>query len=60
MGGTGLVALCRVDEVDEEVPVRVERDGTEYAVFTRDGACYVTQDVCTHGPGLLSERLHRG
>ena len=56
----GLVALCRVDDVDEEIPIRAERDGVDYAVFTRAGAYYVTHDLCTHGPGLMSEGYIEG
>jgi nitrite reductase/ring-hydroxylating ferredoxin subunit len=56
----GLVALCGIDAVDEEIPVRVELDGVDYAVFTRSGAYYVTRDLCTHGPGLMSEGYLEG
>jgi nitrite reductase/ring-hydroxylating ferredoxin subunit len=50
-----LVALCAADLVAEDQPARGTHDGQDYAVFTRDGAYYVTQDLCTHGPGFLSE-----
>ena len=50
-----LVKLCDVSDVEPDVPVRAELGGDTYAVFEVDGAYYVTQDVCTHGPGNLSE-----
>lgn len=50
-----LRSLCDASEALPEQPVRAEVDGAAYAVFNLDGAYYVTQDVCTHGPGLLSE-----
>jgi len=50
-----LTVLCRRDEVSADKPRRVETDGIAYAVFVIGDRCYVTQDECTHGPGLLSE-----
>lgn len=52
--------LCDAADVDKDTPVRAEHDGTTYAVFTSDGAYYVTQDLCTHGPGNLSEGFIEG
>lgn len=49
------ITLCRVDEVDPDVPVRAEVGGEAYAIYEVDGAIYVTQDACTHGPGSLAE-----
>ena len=49
------MVLCHRDEVSADTPVRVEMDGIAYAVFVVGDGCYVTQDECTHGPGLLSE-----
>ncbi len=56
----GLVPLCDAAEVSDDTPVRVEHDGQDYAVFSHDGAYYVTQDLCTHGPGNLSEGFVEG
>jgi ethylbenzene dioxygenase ferredoxin component len=50
-----LTVLCRRDEVSADTPLRVEKDGVAYAVFVVGNSFYVTQDACTHGPGLLSE-----
>ena len=59
-GGMGmdtgaLTRLCDLDEVDEDEPFRAEIDGLGYAVFRVGGMIFVTADLCTHGPGLLSE-----
>ena len=47
--------LCSVDEVAEGEAIRVEKDGLELAVYNLNGQFYVTDDLCTHGPGLLHE-----
>ena len=49
------VPLCDAEAVAEDTPVQATHEGAVYAVFTREGAYYVTQDLCTHGPGNLSE-----
>ena len=49
------VALCRADEVRPGCALRVESGALALAVFNVDGAFYVTDDACTHGPGSLSE-----
>ena len=50
-----LVALCPAASVAPGCAVRAESGGCVYAVFNVEGAHYVTQDECTHGPGSLSE-----
>jgi len=50
-----LIPLCGVAEVAPGCAVRAETGGCVYAVFNVEGKLYVTQDECTHGPGLLSE-----
>ena len=35
--------------------VKVDAEGLELAVFNVDGEFYVMDDLCTHGPGSLSE-----
>jgi nitrite reductase/ring-hydroxylating ferredoxin subunit len=47
--------LCSADEVAPGNALRVETEGLALAVFNVDGDFYVTDDQCTHGPGLLSE-----
>ena len=47
--------LCNADEVAPGSALRVEIGDLALAVFNVGGAFYVTDDQCTHGPGLLSE-----
>jgi nitrite reductase/ring-hydroxylating ferredoxin subunit len=47
--------LCGAADVPPGGVIKVERQGLELAVFNVDGEFYVTDDHCTHGPGLLSE-----
>ncbi len=49
------IDLCGAAEVTPGGVLRVETEGLALAVFNLDGAFYVTDDQCTHGPGLLSE-----
>jgi anthranilate 1,2-dioxygenase ferredoxin subunit len=60
MAGDALLRLCAAAEVAEDAPLRVERDGFVYAVFTSGGRHFVTADACTHGPGSLSEGYVEG
>jgi anthranilate 1,2-dioxygenase ferredoxin subunit len=60
MAGDALLRLCAAAEVAEDAPLRVERDGFAYAVFTAGGRFFVTADGCTHGPGSLSEGYVEG
>jgi nitrite reductase/ring-hydroxylating ferredoxin subunit len=47
--------VCGADEVAPGTALKVETGGLTLAVFNLDGAFYVTDDACTHGPGSLSE-----
>ncbi|MGN6749018.1 MAG: non-heme iron oxygenase ferredoxin subunit [Xanthobacteraceae bacterium] len=47
--------LCATSEVAPGAPLRVEIDDLALAVFNLDGEFFVTDDLCTHGPGSLSE-----
>ena len=49
------VELCSADEVAVGTALKVETNGLTLAVFNVDGEYYVTDDLCTHGPGSLSE-----
>jgi nitrite reductase/ring-hydroxylating ferredoxin subunit len=49
------IALCRTDAVEPGQAIKVETGGLTLAVYNVDGAFYVTDDLCTHGPGSLSE-----
>jgi nitrite reductase/ring-hydroxylating ferredoxin subunit len=55
MKSDGLVPLCGVGDIAPGCVLRAESGGVAYAVFNVEGNLYVTQDECTHGPGLLSE-----
>ena len=55
MKGGKLIPLCDLSSVAPGCALRAENEGCVYAVFNVDGKLYVTQDECTHGPGLLSE-----
>ncbi len=49
------LVLCRPSEVAPGCAIRVEKGSLALAVFNLDGEFCVTDDACTHGPGLLSE-----
>jgi nitrite reductase/ring-hydroxylating ferredoxin subunit len=49
------IELCSAAEVAPGAALKVETEGLELAVFNIDGAFYVIDDRCTHGPGSLSE-----
>jgi nitrite reductase/ring-hydroxylating ferredoxin subunit len=47
--------LCSTDEVAPGNALRVESGDLALAVFNVDGEFFVTDDLCTHGPGSLAE-----
>ena len=49
------IELCNADEVAPGTALMVEIDDLVLAVFNVEGQFYVTDDLCTHGPGSLSE-----
>lgn len=49
------IALCKTDDVAVGTALKVETDGLTLAVFNIGGQFYVLDDMCTHGPGSLSE-----
>lgn len=49
------IRLCSTNDVDWDSAIRVEEGDLTLAVFNVSGAFYVTDDLCTHGPGSLSE-----
>jgi nitrite reductase/ring-hydroxylating ferredoxin subunit len=53
--GLTLFKLCTVGDVSPDLPYKAQMDGVDLAVFQVDDAYYVTQDLCTHGPGSLCE-----
>src|SRR5512138_364171 len=54
------IELCSTAEVAPGAALRVEAAGLALAVFNLDGEFFVTDDNCTHGPGLLSEGFIEG
>jgi nitrite reductase/ring-hydroxylating ferredoxin subunit len=50
-----LLELCATADVAASAALKVERNGLCLAVFNLEGQYYVTDDLCTHGPGSLSE-----
>lgn len=55
-----LTRLCDIDDVEEDEPFRAEIDGVGYAVFQLADAYFVTADLCSHGPGCLSDGFVEG
>lgn len=54
------LALCNSSDVWEDVPLRCERNGVTYAVFVLEGDYFVLNDMCSHGPGSLSDGYVEG
>lgn len=50
-----LISLCAVTDVPQGGVIQVEKDGLSVAVFHLGNHFYVTDNRCTHGPGLLCE-----
>jgi nitrite reductase/ring-hydroxylating ferredoxin subunit len=55
MPGGKRIELCSTGDVVPGAAIKVEIDDLALAVFNVDGEFYVTDDMCTHGPGSLSE-----
>ncbi|RXZ33675.1 non-heme iron oxygenase ferredoxin subunit [Oxalobacteraceae bacterium CAVE-383] len=56
-----LLELCPSADVAPGAAIKVETDGgLSLAVFNVDDQFYVTDDLCTHGPGSLSEGYIEG
>jgi nitrite reductase/ring-hydroxylating ferredoxin subunit len=55
MSATKRIELCSTDEVAPGSALKVETAGLTLAVFNVGGEFFVTDDLCTHGPGSLSE-----
>jgi nitrite reductase/ring-hydroxylating ferredoxin subunit len=54
------IELCSTDEVAVGAALKIEKEGLVLAVFNVDGEFYVLDDLCTHGPGSLSEGYIEG
>ena len=55
-----LTRLCEMSDVSEDTPFRAEVDDVGYAVFQVGELYFVTADMCTHGPGFLSDGYAEG
>lgn len=55
-----LICLGETSAVPDGQPLRVTANGLTLAVYKVEGAFYVTDDACTHGPGSLSEGFLEG
>ena len=55
-----LLELCASSDVANNAATKVEKNGLSLAVFNLQGQFYVTDDLCTHGPGSLSEGYIEG
>lgn len=59
--GSDLIFLCEVGEVPLDEVIQVEVDDLLLAVYNVEGEIFITDDQCTHGPGLLSDgTIHEG
>jgi nitrite reductase/ring-hydroxylating ferredoxin subunit len=54
------VDLCSTGDVAPGNALKVESGDLALAVFNVDGEFYVIDDLCTHGPGSLSEGYIEG
>ena len=54
------IDLCSTAEVSPGNALKVETGELALAVFNVEGEFYVTDDLCTHGPGSLSEGYIEG
>jgi anthranilate 1,2-dioxygenase ferredoxin subunit len=50
-----LTRLCNLEDVSEDNQFRAEVGDFAYAVFQVGADYFVTADLCSHGPGCLSE-----
>ena len=54
------IELCKTSDVDEGTAKKVDKGALSLAVFNLNGAFYVMDDACSHGPGSLSEGYIQG
>ena len=53
--GEARIDLCGTDEIELGAVIKVDTGDLSLAVYNVDGEFFVTDDLCTHGPGSLSE-----
>jgi nitrite reductase/ring-hydroxylating ferredoxin subunit len=49
------IDLCSAAEISPGTALKVEHGELVLAVYNVDGEFFVTDDMCTHGPGSLAE-----
>ena len=54
-GSAEVLTVCRKDEVAEGSVIQVQKDGLDLAVYCVESVFYVTDNLCTHGPGYMNE-----
>jgi biphenyl 2,3-dioxygenase ferredoxin subunit len=55
MSAAKRIELCKTGDVAPGAALKVEIGDLALAVFNVGGEFFVTDDMCTHGPGSLSE-----
>lgn len=53
--GVVLRDLCGIEDVSPDQPFKARLGEIDVAVFQLSDRYYVTANLCTHGPGLMSE-----
>jgi biphenyl 2,3-dioxygenase ferredoxin subunit len=54
------IGICNRADVEPGKAIKIEKEGLTLAVYNLDGEILVTDDLCTHGPGSLSEGCIKG
>ncbi len=54
------IALCKTTQIAPGTALKVEAGGLMLAVFNLGGHFFAMDDVCSHGPGSLSEGYIEG
>jgi nitrite reductase/ring-hydroxylating ferredoxin subunit len=49
------IDLCATGDIEPGTVIKVDAGDLSLAVYNVEGAFFVTDDICTHGPGSLSE-----
>ena len=49
------IDVCQISDVDADTPMAAKVGDEEVVVFKVGEEFFVTQNLCTHGPGLLSD-----
>jgi nitrite reductase/ring-hydroxylating ferredoxin subunit len=60
MSDAATLTLCKKSEVSEDKGFKVKKDDLSVAVFHVEGEFFVIDDLCTHGPGSMSQGFLEG